>query len=542
MSDKLILPVEVAGITFKNPFYVSSGPTARTLEQLLAIEKAGWAAASLKLCIDPEPYINRYPRYALFPQYGALGFTAEKRLSYNEGLALMSEAKKSVRELILMANITYSGDKGLDGWVDMALGFEAAGADIIELNMCCPNMSFNVQTTAGNKEAIDHKTGASLGQSAEEVAAVVSAAKARLGIPLFVKLTPEGGGIGLVAKAAYSAGADAVGGTANRLGMPPIDLENPDKGIFHLQDEVGMACMCGSWLKPLAQRDTYEMRKICGPDIPIMATGGIRNANDALEMAMCGGDLIGICTETLIRGYNFIEEVIEESKTWLHNHGHTNFRDIRDLMVPAVKAASELTLYRGYAQVIKPDTIAPCMAACPKHIEIQAVLKNISENNWTRAFELSAGSEYCDKCSAPCEIACVRGRADNAISIRDIILYLKEQAEDSGVNLPAGQDSKPENRSVAKASDVLMKRTIHDIKAAKASINENTIYNEAKRCLRCGCGEGCGVCQGLCTEFAISYNRENQITIDQNRCVACGMCYNCCPNKNIQMFNTGEII
>ena len=377
MSDTLILPVEVAGITFKNPFFVASGPTTRTVPQLMAIEKAGWAAASIKLCIDPAPYISRYPRYALFPAHNALGFTAEKRLRYEEALALIEEGKKSVRDLILMANITYSGDRGLDGWVDMALGFEAVGADIIELNMCCPNMSFNVQTTAGDKDAIEQKTGASLGTEADIVAAVVRAIKPKLRIPLFVKLTPEGGNIGNVAKAAYLAGADAVGGTANRLGMPPIDIENPGKSTFHLQDEMGMACLSGAWIKPLAQRDTFEMRKICGPDMPILATGGVRNAQDALEMAMCGGDLIGICTETLIRGYHFIGEVISETKTWLNNHGYTSLRGVRDRIVPEIKTAVEMTLYRGYAQPVKPDKIAPCKAACPKSVEIQAALKQL---------------------------------------------------------------------------------------------------------------------------------------------------------------------
>ena len=536
MSDRLLLPVEVAGITFKNPFYVASGPTTRTVKQLLAIEKAGWAAASLKLTIDPPPYISRYPRYRLFGQYDALGFTAEKRLRFEEGLAVMEEAKKSVKDLILMANITYSGDSGLDGWVNMALKFEAAGADIIELNMCCPNMSFNVETTAGDKEAIAQSTGASMGRDAAAVAAVVRAIKAKLSIPLFVKLTPEGGGIGYVAKAAYQAGADAVSGTANRLGMPPIDLENPEKSFFHLQDEVGMACMCGGWLKPLAQRDTYEMRKICGPDMPILATGGIRTAQDALEMAMCGGDLMGICTETLVRGYDFIGDVIANTKAWLTSHGHSSLKDIRDKMINAVKAAPELTLYKGYARVEKPDMIAPCMAACPKSVEIQAILKLVAENKIEPAYQAAAGSELCAACPAPCETACVKGRAGKAVEIRSIMLGLRERAEAAGAEIDTRPPGRPQGRCVAKFSDVLAKR---------GAINTTTpsgIFEVAQTCLRCGCGKGCGVCAGLCCEFAITYDEQNQITISPDDCVACGMCYNRCPNGNISMFNTGEVL
>src|SRR5690606_16706054 len=103
---------------------------------------------------------------------------------------------------------------------------------------------------------------------------------------LFVKLTPEGGKISKVAKALYAAGADAVGGTANRLGIPPVDLDNPGKAVYHLQDEISMSCHAGGWVKPLALRDTYEIRKVNGPEPKIMAAGGIRNYRDAAEMIM----------------------------------------------------------------------------------------------------------------------------------------------------------------------------------------------------------------------------------------------------------------
>ena len=35
MRKDLYLPVEVGGITFKNPFYVASGPTTKSVKQLL---------------------------------------------------------------------------------------------------------------------------------------------------------------------------------------------------------------------------------------------------------------------------------------------------------------------------------------------------------------------------------------------------------------------------------------------------------------------------------------------------------------------------
>ena len=71
------IPVTIGGVTFKNPFFVASGPTTKSVRQLIEIERTGWAAASIKLSIDPAPYINRKPRYSLFKDRDALAFTAE---------------------------------------------------------------------------------------------------------------------------------------------------------------------------------------------------------------------------------------------------------------------------------------------------------------------------------------------------------------------------------------------------------------------------------------------------------------------------------
>jgi len=436
VSKEIYLPVETAGLTFKNPFYVSSGPTARTLKQLTAIEKAGWGGASLKLSIDPKPYINLPPRYAILKHYNALAFTAEKRLTYDEGRRLMSEGKKATGEIILMANMAYAGGDGPEGWARMAKGFEDAGADAVELNMCCPNMSFNIQTTAGGGEAgvagmerpcagqgggaagvagVERscagqgaesgmsQSGASIGQDAGLVAEVTRAVKNAVKIPVIVKLTPEGGMIGKVAKAAYMAGADAVSGTGNRLGMPPINLEEPESAVYRLQKEISIGCFGGGWLKPLAQRDTYEIRKACGPGLPVFATGGVASAADALEMAMCGADMVGVCTATLTRGYGFIGGVITEAARWLNEHGHNSFRDIRDKAAVAVTAAPDLTIYKGHAVYID-ERQSGCGAGCGICADI-CPDSAIQVNN---SGEVSIDANSCSACGI-CSYRCPNG-------------------------------------------------------------------------------------------------------------------------------------
>ncbi|NLF27448.1 MAG: FAD-dependent oxidoreductase, partial [Clostridiales bacterium] len=451
--QEIFIPVTIGGVTFKNPFYVASGPTTKSVRQLKRIEECGWAAASIKLTIDPAPYINRKPRYGVFKDRNALAFTTEKRLTFAEGLQLVEEAKQVLTDLKLMANITYAGDQGAEGWVNMAKRFEEVGADIIELNMCCPNMSYNVELTSGGSCSTSKKTGASLGQSGDAVAEIVRAIKREIHIPLFVKLTPEGGQIARVAKALYEAGADAVGGTSNRLGIPPIDLENPGKAVYHLQDEISMSCHCGAWLKPLAQRDTYEMRKVNGMEPKIMMAGGVRNWRDAVELVMCGANLVGVCAETLISGYDIARPMIEGMKRYMDEHGYTDPSEFCGIVVPEVKTATEVTLYKGYARIRQPNLAAPCKHACPHHVPAQGYIQKVSKREFEDAYRLITAKgpmqEICGLvCSHPCEEVCTRGIHGRALDIRGIKRFALEYGRARGWK-PAYAAGEPNGRRVA---------------------------------------------------------------------------------------------
>lgn len=349
IPDDETLALTVGGVRFRNPFVVGSGPTAKWLDQLVLADRHGWAGASLKLAFDPEPYISLPPRYRYFKKEEYHAFTAESRLKFGECLRLIEQGRKHTKDLLLFANITYVGDKpGLTGWMEMAKQAEAAGAHIIELNMCCPNMSFNVTLT---ENARTEQTGASLGQNAAVVSAIAEAVKGAVKIPVFVKLTPEGGRIGDVAKACFDKGIPCVCGTANRLAIADFDIENPGQGPYRLQNEPTLACFSGPWIKPLALRDVVEMRRKGGSDVRVLGTGGIARWQDAVQMIMCGADLIGVCTETMLHGFEFLPKWLKGMKEFMGRNGYATVRDFRDLAVQKLASADKLTLHGGYAEV-----------------------------------------------------------------------------------------------------------------------------------------------------------------------------------------------
>ena len=436
MKEKAIdLSVEVGGVRFATPFYVSSGPTSKSVEQMVKAQENGWAGASIKLTFDPAPYINLPPRYGWWSDRGLLSFSAETRLDVEQGLQLVRDTRRETRDFVVLANITYAGTGGIEGWVEMAKRFEDAGSHMIELNMCCPNMSFNV-SVSGKQEAA-HRTGASLGEDAEATTFITGKVKEAVSIPVMVKITPEGGRIAQVAKAAFEAGADAVCGVANRLGIPPIDIENPTKAVYHLQEQPSMSCLSGPWIKTLALRDVYEIRKQVGPKPIISGTGGMMAMQDVVEMFMCGADLVGFCTGILLQGYELMPPLLRDLRDYMMRHGYTRPHDMRDIMVKAVTPASELTIHEGVARKKEEHLAAACVIACPAHVPAHAYVQFVARGMFKEAYRQIVSKNPLQNvcgyvCSHPCESECVRGKLEESIRIRDIKRFALEKARSEG--------------------------------------------------------------------------------------------------------------
>ena len=429
------LPVTIAGVKFRNPFFVSSGPTTMSVEQVRRIQETGWGAASLKLTIFPTPYINRLPRYSHYEKEGYLAFTAEKRLTLDKLLPLIEDAIKVAPDVVLWSNITYSGPD-IEGWVEMAKKCEEAGVQINELNMGCPNMSFNVEMSSDSGKD-GPKTGASMGMHPELVAQVVEAVKAETSIPLFVKLCPEGGMMRHSAKAAIDAGAAAVGSNGNRLAIVPLNLDSPKSAFHPLQEEIGLSCMQGPWTLPLGKRDTFEIRRSLGSEGIITATGGVNEWRDAVEMAMCGADLVGICTKTLTHGFDFMGEFIHGVKQYMAAKGYDKFSDMRDIVLDAVRSSAEMTIFEGHAEIVDSRLSAPCTFNCPAHVPAQGYVRAVADEDFEKAYKLITSANplqsICGKiCDHPCEVACTRTHKDEPLRIRDIKDFVLNHAREQG--------------------------------------------------------------------------------------------------------------
>jgi NADPH-dependent glutamate synthase beta subunit-like oxidoreductase/dihydroorotate dehydrogenase len=436
-SDDRRLSVDVGGLTFNNPFFLASGPTTHSADQIERGCKEGWSGASIKLTFDPAPYINREPRYSYFDQAGLFAFTAEKRINLEQALQLVRDSLPRVSpDFYIMANYSYVGDEGVEGWVNVARAFEQTGCHILEVNMGCPNMSFNVALTGEAHEG-GPQSGASMGMIPESVYEVVKATVDAVSIPVFVKLTPEGGRLGEVSQAAYRAGAVAVGSNANRLAFAPVDIWNPKKSVIHLQEQVSLTCMSGPWCKPLALRDIFEIRKRNGPAVRAIATGGCETWQDAVEMAFFGADLVGVCTAVLVHGFGIVKELKEGVLHYLDQMGIDRWESLRDVLANEVTSSEKLTLYPGHGRIKDTGLAAPCKFACPNQVPAQGYVRKVAERDFRGAYRLITSRDPLQSvcgyiCAHPCETTCTRADMDEPIRIRDIKRFVLDYGDKQG--------------------------------------------------------------------------------------------------------------
>jgi formate dehydrogenase major subunit len=65
-------------------------------------------------------------------------------------------------------------------------------------------------------------------------------------------------------------------------------------------------------------------------------------------------------------------------------------------------------------------------------------------------------------------------------------------------------------------------------------LTEDEARLEAQRCLACGCGVGCGLCEKVCIYAAIQ-PQGGRFVVDGEKCDGCGLCVVRCAHQAIEM-------
>lgn len=154
---------------------------------------------------------------------------------------------------------------------------DAEGLAAYELNISCPNIK---------------RGGAPCGTDPGMTAEVVGAARRAARRPLWVKLSPQVTHIGVIARAAEEAGADALTVANTHLAMS-VDFQTRRSRLGNLTGGLS-----GPAIKPLTLRLVSEA--CVAVKIPIVGLGGIETPEDVLEYMVVGASAVEIGTASFV--------------------------------------------------------------------------------------------------------------------------------------------------------------------------------------------------------------------------------------------------
>lgn len=174
----------------------------------------------------------------------------------------------------------------------------------VEVNVSCPNL---------------HDRNRMFAHAPETTAEAIQAASV-CGRPMWAKLSPNVSDLASIAKAAHSAGADAVTLVNTVLGMA-IDTETR---TYRLGG--GGGGLSGPAIHPVAVRAVHDVHAAY-PEIPIIGVGGVARGVDAIELMMAGASAIQVGTASFADPRS-VARVLKEIEAWCAERSIGSVREL----------------------------------------------------------------------------------------------------------------------------------------------------------------------------------------------------------------------
>jgi len=271
---KVDLTTRVKDLTLKNPITVASGTFGTTDEYAGYVDPKKLGAIITKTITVKPRAGNPMPRIcetsagmlnAIGLQNKGLEDFIEHKIPYFKKLGvplIVSIAGESAEEFGKLA-------KAFDGMQDVVKA--------LEVNLSCPNVETG---------------GVNFMKKQERILDAVKAVCDQTGLLIFAKISPELGDVLEIAGKVIGQGVDGIS-LINTLRGMAVDLRTRSSRLA--KDFGGLS---GPAIKPVALRYVYQVKKEFR--VPVIASGGISSAQDALEFLIVGADLLAIGTANFV--------------------------------------------------------------------------------------------------------------------------------------------------------------------------------------------------------------------------------------------------
>lgn len=281
--DVQIAPRHPKGLSLANPVMIASGTFGwdgygRGLPEDFALHRLG-AVVVKSVTMKPRagnPEPRWYPKS--FQQAVAAGeciFLNSVGIA-NPGIEAVLGEKAPMWATWKAPVILSLAGESVEQFGEMASMAEGVqGIVALELNLSCPNV----------------EGGLLFSQDPHMTEATVRRVKQRISLPIIAKLGPNVADIVAIARAAVSAGADALT-LINTMPAMVIDVESRKPVLGAVTGGLS-----GPGLRPIAVAAVYKVAQAV--DVPVIGVGGIFKAQDALEFIMAGATAVQVGSANL---------------------------------------------------------------------------------------------------------------------------------------------------------------------------------------------------------------------------------------------------
>lgn len=336
------LSVEFLGVHFENPFCLSSSPVGNCYEMCAKAYDEGWAGVVFKT-IGPGDFLidEVSPRFDALTKEGTpfVGFKNMEQIAEHpleQNLADLRKLKENYPDKVLIASIMGPTE---EDWEELARLVEEAGADMIEMNLSCPQMT-------------THAMGSDVGTNAELCKSFCAAVKRGSKLPMMAKMTPNITDMVPVAKACLEGGADGIAAINTIKSVCNVDL-NRKIGMPIVNGKSAISGYSGKAVKPVALRFVQQLRTGI-PGVEISGIGGIETWEDAAEFLLLGSTTLQVTTSIMQYGYRIVEDMKNGLEHYMEEQGVDSLMDLIGIANGNIIPAEELD--RDYVVYPEFDT------------------------------------------------------------------------------------------------------------------------------------------------------------------------------------------
>jgi len=303
------LSTKYLGMNLRTPLVPSASPLSEEIDNIKRMEDAGASAVVLHSVFEEQLRLERYElyhhlSYSTNSFAEALTFFPEPS-EFHVGPEIYLDHIQKAKQAVDIPIIASLNGISVEGLLDFSEKIEEAGADALELNLYYIPTDMTLASEQVENTYLN----------------ILKSIKAKIDIPIALKLSPFFSNIAYAAKKFDEAGVDALV-LFNRFYQPDIDLETLEVRPNIILSTPHALRLPLTWIAILYGRIRAD----------IAATSGIHSAHDVIKMLMVGANITMLCSTLLRNGIEEITVIERGMLEWMEENEYESVRQMQGSM------------------------------------------------------------------------------------------------------------------------------------------------------------------------------------------------------------------